>query len=157
MNMAIRLMLVLFSRGFFLAGFILTVLTGFSPVQAQAEPIQELNPERAKFNYQLSCQGCHAPDGAGGTGVPALNGHIGHFLKSQAGREYLIRVPGSANALLSDEHLAEVLNWMILEFAQGSSPAQWQAYGAAEVGDYRADPLLEVLNYRQALLEEIGL
>ena len=30
----------------------------------------DINSQRAQFNYQMSCQGCHAPDGSGAGEVP---------------------------------------------------------------------------------------
>jgi mono/diheme cytochrome c family protein len=114
------------------------------------------NPVRAKFDYQLLCQGCHTPDGSGATGVPQLRGVLGYFLGSEEGRAYLVRVPGSANAALTDARLAEVLNWMLLAFGEDSLPAQWRAYAAEEVARYRAEPLFEVEEHRLKLLHELG-
>ena len=112
-------------------------------------------PSRAKFNYQLFCQGCHGPDGAGRKGVPRIQAEVGVFLKSQAGREYLIQVPGAANAPLSDAELAEVTNWALTQFAGDSLPQPWRQYTEEEVTDYRKQPLMEVLQYREQLLAEI--
>jgi cytochrome c553 len=115
----------------------------------------EINMARAHYNYQMFCMGCHTPNGIGGNSVPKLKGFIGHFLKSQQGREYLVRVPGSANSALNDEQLAEVLNWKIQRFAEGSAPPNWQAFQAEEVGRYRQDPLLEVVEYRKTLVRDL--
>lgn len=115
----------------------------------------KINQARAKFNYQMFCQGCHTPDGVGGRGVPKIQGFIGTFLNSQRGREYLVRVPGSANSVLDNPQLAELLNWTILEYGGASIPAQWNPYQADEVGEYRQNPLLEVLNYRTSLVAEL--
>ena len=41
---------------------------------------------------------------------------MGTFLTVPGGREYLVRVPGSAQSPLSDAELARVLNWMIRAF-----------------------------------------
>ena len=73
------------------------------------------NANRAKVNYMLNCQGCHGPDGAGTAdgSVPTMKNFLGNFLAVEGGREFLIRVPGSANAALTDGNLAEVLNWML--------------------------------------------
>lgn len=117
---------------------------------------QEINPERAHFNYQLFCQGCHAPDGMGANAVPRLKGHIGIFLRSQPGREYLVRVPGSATSALDDAKLAEVLNWIILEFAGDSVSEPFELYSAQEVATLRQNPLNEVDRYREQLLAEIA-
>lgn len=112
----------------------------------------EINHKRAKFNYQLLCQGCHTPDGSGIKEVPQIKGFIGYFLATQEGREYLVRVPGSANSALNDEDLAEVLNWMILEMGESSIPENLQMYSAQEVASLRHNPLFEVLEYRKQLL-----
>ena len=115
----------------------------------------EINMARATYNYQMFCMGCHTPDGMGGKSVPKLKGFIGNFLKSQQGREYLVRVPGAANSALNDEQLAEVLNWKIQRFAEGSAPPDWQAYQAEEVGRYRQNPLFEVVEYRKSLVKDL--
>ena len=115
----------------------------------------DINEKRAKFNYQMFCQGCHTPDGVGGKSVPKLKGFMGHFLKTQKGREYLVRVPGAANAPLDDNLLAEVLNWKLLQFSEGSLPLKWTPYTGEEVAEYRKDPLLEVVEYRRLLVKDI--
>ena len=62
----------------------------------------EINEQRAQFNYQMFCQGCHTPDGAGAVTVPRMKDHVGYFLEIPEGREYLVRVPGSATSALND-------------------------------------------------------
>ena len=116
----------------------------------------EINHERAKFHYQMSCQGCHSGDGTGYNAVPRLKGFVGHFLGSQEGREYLVRVPGSADALLNDEQLTEVLNWILLEFGGDSLGRDWKPFGVEEVAAYRADPLLEVVQHRAQVLDGLS-
>ena len=113
---------------------------------------EEINPKRAKYNYQMFCQGCHTPDGSGGKDVPKFKGFVGSFLNTQQGREYLIQVPGSANSTLSDRDLAEVLNWIILEFGSRSIPNDWQKYTKSEINRYRQEPLFEVFNYRKNII-----
>ena len=116
---------------------------------------QEVNGARAKFNYQMLCQGCHTPDGSGKKSVPELKGFIGNFLATQEGREYLIKVPGAANSALDDKELAEVMNWIIVEMGQDSVPKNMQPYTGAEVGKYRADSLFEVIEYRKAIISRL--
>ncbi|MDO8861960.1 cytochrome c, class I [Haliea sp. E1-2-M8] len=111
---------------------------------------------RVVFDYQMNCQGCHTPDGAGAGSVPAMQGHVGVFLQSQAGREYLVRVPGSATSALSDERLAAVLNWIVYEFAGDSLQSPFTPYTAAEVAPLRKHPLNEVDDYRQHVLRAIA-
>lgn len=110
---------------------------------------------RVVFDYQMNCQGCHTPDGAGAGSVPAMKGQVGVFLESQAGREYLVRVPGSATSALSDERLAAVLNWIVYEFAGDSLQSPFTPFTAAEVGPLRKNPLNEVDDYRDHVLRAI--
>lgn len=123
--------------------------------QDEKEGGAAINERRAKFHYQMLCQGCHTEDGRGFNSVPRLNGYVGHFLKSEEGRSYLVRVPGSANADLDDDKLAELLNWMVFEFAQDSEPVEWKLYTGSEVSIYRKAPLLEVVEHRRQLVQQI--
>jgi len=110
---------------------------------------------RAKFNYQMSCQGCHAPDGGGAADIPQMSGHVGNFLQTQVGREYLVRVPGSATSALSDADLAGVLNWIVQEFSGDSARDDFERYTEAEVGRLRQHPLNEVEQYRADILAQL--
>jgi len=116
----------------------------------------EINDARARYHYQMFCQGCHTPDGSGANAVPALKDFMGYFLDTREGREFLVRVPGSATSKLNDAHLAEVLNWCLREFAGDSLPNDpYQPYTAAEVGRLRQSPLQEINQHRAAVLADI--
>ncbi len=121
-----------------------------------AAAAEDMNRQRAHFNYQMFCQGCHTPDGSGAQTVPRMKDHVGYFLESPRGREYLVRVPGSATSALDDEELAEVLNWILLEFAGDSLDKNYLPYTTAEVGRVRQHPLNEVDAYRAELLVELA-
>ncbi|HEY7775131.1 MAG TPA: cytochrome c, class I [Kineobactrum sp.] len=110
---------------------------------------------RVVFDYQMHCQGCHTPDGAGAGSVPRMKDHVGVFLQSQAGREYLVQVPGSATSALNDERLAAVLNWILVEFSGASIDSSFKAYSAEEVGRLRQSPLKEVEQYRLKILRDL--
>jgi len=116
----------------------------------------KIEDRRAKFNYQMFCQGCHVADGSGHKSVPELKGFIHKFMASQAGREYLIRVPGAANSALIDEELAELMNWMLREFGD-SKDVQWRPFDAQEVNKYRQAPLNETVKYREKLITSLKL
>ena len=82
---------------------------------------------------------------------------MGYFLRSQRGREFMVRVPGSATSKLDDAQLAEVLNWSIENFAGSSLSADgYEPYTAAEVGELRTRPLQEIENHRASVLAEIA-
>lgn len=117
---------------------------------------ETINEQRAKSNYQIFCQGCHSPDGSGNRGVPQMRGELGDFLLFQEGREFLVRVPGSANASLNNQELAELLNWMITTFGEKSIPSNWQHYTREEVEKLRKNPLMEVFHYRKELIKKVA-
>ena len=106
-------------------------------------------------DYALNCQGCHLEDGAGTPGsVPPLAGSVGRFLHVSGGREYLVRVPGVAQAPLDDAALAAVLNWMLHRFGAPQVPADFRPYTADEVRALRNAPLTNVDRVRADLLRE---
>jgi len=112
------------------------------------------NPARARVNYMLNCQGCHGPTGAGmadGT-VPNMAGYLSRYLQVEGGREYLVQVPGSANAGITPAALAEVLNWMLVTMDAAHLPRDFVPYTANEVERLRSHPLREVAATRAALL-----
>lgn len=117
---------------------------------------QSLKDRRAQFNYQVSCRGCHLPDASGIEGrVPRIKGFVGNFLKVKGGREFLVRVPGAANAALDDKQLAELLNWMIVRFAGASLPDNFKPYTTAEVAKFRSHPLIDVIGVRARLVKSM--
>lgn len=118
---------------------------------------QGLDRQRAHYNYLVYCRGCHLPDAQGSAGkVPRIKGYIGNFLQVEGGRDFLVRVPGAANAALDDKQLAELLNWIIEEYAGTSLPADFQPYTTDEVARLRRSPLNDVTAVRAALVDEIS-
>ena len=112
--------------------------------------------ESPEILYMLQCRGCHLPDGGGTPGVvPPLAGHVGRFLTVPGGREFLVRVPGSAQSPLSDAELAEVLNWIVRRFGPVEVARSFEPYTAAEVARVRRPPLTDVDSVRRALIEKI--
>ena len=113
--------------------------------------------ESPELNYMLQCRGCHLSDGAGTPGVvPPLAGHVARFLTVPGGREFLVRVPGSAQSALDDTELAELLNWMMQRFGPAGDAANFVPYTAAEVAPLRRDPLTHVAAARRALLAKMA-
>ena len=126
---------------------------------ALAQPLvagEPVNALRARVDYMLNCQGCHLPDGDGAGDVPRMKDFVGNFLKVPGGREFLVQVPGSANAALDDARLAELLNWMLAEISADQLPADFRPYTAEEVSEYRASPLQDVLAVRVQLIRKIA-
>jgi hypothetical protein len=100
--------------------------------------------------------GCHGPQGEGiPDRVPALKGFVGYFTYLPEGRAFLIQVPGVANAPLSDEELAQVTNWLLRTFSSKELPPDFKPFTAEEVRRYRAKPLQNVSQVREALLSRL--
>ena len=110
----------------------------------------------ARQNYILNCQGCHLPDGSGSKGnVPKMNDFVGYFLHVPGGREFIVQVPGAASAPISDRELADVMNWMLLNFSRNELPDPFEPYSAEEIGKLREEPLIDILQRREELLTQI--
>lgn len=100
------------------------------------------NPERAQINWMLKCQGCHQPNADSmPNATPPMAGMVARFLHAPGGREYLVRVPGVATSTLTDEELAELLNWSLYRFDRTHVPADFVPYSATEVRTMRRQPL----------------
>ncbi len=138
---------------------ILAFSSFFAAMSATAsdKPSGVENIGRAHVNYMLHCQGCHGPDGAGTADgvVPTMKNFVGNFLRVPGGREFLVRVPGSANAALTDAALAEVLNWMLWRISPDALPDDFKPYTEAEVAPLRRNPLENVIETRKVLIAKL--
>ena len=105
-----------------------------------------------RVDYLLHCSGCHLPDGAGAPPeVPTLRGSLGRIVATPEGRDYIARVPGSAQAPISDADLAEVLNWTLATFNSSTLPEDFEPLTPEEVGTSRSNILADPLSYRAEL------
>jgi mono/diheme cytochrome c family protein len=111
---------------------------------ASANPAQD---------YILYCMGCHGPQAEGVPGkVPPLAHTLGLYMKTPAGRNYVLRVPGAANSALSDSELAAVLNWLAVNYSPDESSSATPLFTAAEVAKLRHVPLVSVLAARREVI-----
>lgn len=109
--------------------------------------------EDPKIAYWLHCSGCHLLDGRSAPpAVPSLIGEPGRIEALPGGREYLIRIPGVAQAGLDDERLADVLNYMLQTFSSGSLAADFRPFSAREVGRFRGQVLVDPLRRRAEIV-----
>ncbi len=105
--------------------------------------------------YARNCQGCHGHKGVTVPEVPTLRDRVGWFLHTPEGRDYVVRVPGVAFALVSDDELAAVLNWMLSVYSPEQLPSGWRPYTAREVGALRRRPLAEVSSRREDVVADL--
>ena len=109
-----------------------------------------------QVDYMLHCRGCHGPNGEGAPGAaPVMRGQVGKFLSAPGGREYLIRVPGTAQSELDDARTAALLNWILRQFSPDELPPDFTPYSAAEVTRHRHPPLTDVVAVRRELMRAI--
>ena len=108
-------------------------------------------------DYALHCMGCHGTRAEGVPGkVPPLAHSLGQFLRSPAGRNYVLRVPGAANSALSDAQLAAVLNWLVKEFNTADVAPGTPGFTTEEVTRWRHSPLDSVLATRQSVVATLA-
>jgi len=110
-------------------------------------------------NWQLQCVGCHLPNGEGSRrgDTPKMKDFVGHFLKVEGGREFLVRVPGAAQSALSDQQLAELLNWLLREngMAGRSMPEHYTPYTGKEIAAIRRNTIFNLPDTRARLIEQM--
>ncbi len=112
---------------------------------------------RAEVNYKLHCQGCHLPHAEGFEDkVPPMKDFVGYFPHSEEGREFLIRVPGVAHAALTDEEVAELMNWLLVTFSGEQLPQDFVPFAAPEVRALRASPERDPEERRKSILARIA-
>ena len=115
-------------------------------LQATSEETRrEPGPEE---DYALHCSGCHGPAGEGVPDVVPSLDDLGALLRAPGGPEYLVRIPGVAQAPVSDARLARLLNWLAERHA-GRPPES--RFEAEQVGRLRVSPLRDALAARHAL------
>jgi cytochrome c553 len=115
---------------------------------AQASPAQD---------YMLYCMGCHGAEAQGVPGkIPPLAHALGRFMRTPAGRDYVLRVPGAANSVLSDAQLAAVLNWLAQQFNPEDLTAGVPLFTVSEVTALRHSPLASVLAARRDVVRDLA-
>jgi mono/diheme cytochrome c family protein len=115
--------------------------------EALASPAQD---------YMLHCMGCHGVNAQGVPGkVPPLAHTLVQFMRTPAGRSYVLRVPGASNSMLSDAQLAAVLNWITGHFSPDPA-ATVTPFTDQEVSAHRRVPMSSVLATRREVVKELA-
>ena len=111
-----------------------------------------------RVNYLLHCGGCHRVDGTGlPPEVPTLVGTIGPLAGSPKGRDYLARVPGAAQAPITDAELAAVLNWVLTAFNAETLPVDFKPLDLAEIRRSRPQALADPTRLRNEIWQDAEL
>lgn len=113
---------------------------------------------QAEQDYLQHCSGCHMMDGRGSAQnlVPTMLGSVGHFVRTGGGRVFLIQVAGVAQAPISDQAVADLLNWLLPTFGKADMPAQFTPYTAAEVAVARGTRPGDIMAVRKNVAQELA-
>ena len=109
--------------------------------------------DKGRLQYVHHCTGCHQLDGSGvpASGVPSMRGALGRFLQVPGGRQFIVQVPGVMNTVLSDEQIADMMNWLLAHVTPQTVPAGTPPYTALEIASLRANRPVDVAATREAL------
>lgn len=131
-----------------------TLLLATAPPTQAAQPASAGSPA---LNYRLHCMGCHLDDGSGmpQRGIPSMKGVLGHFLRLPQGRALIVQVPGVMNTPLNDRQVAELMNWMLGQWAGDSLPPGAPPYSEAEVRELRSHRPSDVARERAGVVEAL--
>jgi mono/diheme cytochrome c family protein len=131
--------------------------TRFVVAAAAASALAAAAHASPQQDYMLYCMGCHGAQAEGVPGkVPPLAHALGRYMRTPAGRNYVLRVPGAANSVLSDAQLAGVLNWLAQTFDADELSSTVPLFTAAEVTDLRHSPLQSVLATRREVVRALA-
>jgi hypothetical protein len=141
--------------------FAIFVLAGLVPFAAASAGEQRgvTHLSEVQSIYLQHCGGCHGIQGdSAPREIPSLRGQVGNFLCTAEGRAYLIRLPNIALAPVSDQKLADMMNFVVFELGGASGPAaQAPRYTATEVAQLRARPLTDtgLADYRARIVKDL--
>jgi len=107
-------------------------------------------------DYTLYCMGCHGAQAQGVPGkIPPLAGTLTRFMRTPAGRNYVLRVPGAANSALPDSQLTAVLNWLAEHYRAPNEPPA-VPFTVEELARVRHVPLANVQATRREVIHSLA-
>jgi mono/diheme cytochrome c family protein len=114
--------------------------------------------ESVEYLYQLHCSGCHGTDGVGSKvgRIPPFAGIVEYLATTPEGRLYLVRVPGVANAALSDAETANLLDYMLHRWGGHNVPIDTPDFTAEEVHRLRDVHVDDITAMRRKLAVELS-
>lgn len=112
-------------------------------------------------DFLLHCSGCHGQTGAGSPpgGIPDFRGYVSSFMLSPEGRQYVLQVPGVTSAGLSDQGIADVLNYVMERWGLPQHLKQAPLFTKEEVARRAENSIADVVPLRRqvsAQLRSIG-
>lgn len=114
------------------------------------------NASDPRRDFVMHCMGCHGMEGDGVPGkIPSLRESMPAFVRTRAGRDFLLSVPGASNSSLTDAELAAVMNWLIGRFDPANPSMVGAPFTEAEVRAVRRPPQSKVRENRARLLKSL--
>ncbi|PZQ49908.1 MAG: cytochrome C [Rhodovulum sulfidophilum] len=109
---------------------------------------------QARANYILRCAGCHGMEGLGTEigGVPAFPNSVEFLANDDAGRTYIMHVPGVVGASLDDAEIAEVMNYVVAHWSETPAPP----FTEEEVRRRRAEHVPDVVARRAEIAARLA-
>ncbi|MBL4673350.1 MAG: hypothetical protein JKX81_13920 [Arenicella sp.] len=137
--------------------FAALLLTPSFNITAIAQEPYVYNSNAGKINYMLQCQGCHKASGEGVEGsIPDMSVHGINMLSSERGRQFFVAVPGSSQSPLSDQHLADVLNYISIDLLESAKNNRGVSlFDTLEVAKYRGIKMKDVAKERAQIISDI--
>lgn len=143
----------------------LLLLSGFTLASEPTTATQKWQPTGANHvargrspaaNYLLRCSGCHGLDGSGliAGGIPPFPGFIDVFFKDEESRLYMMHVPGVVSASLTNQEIAEVMNYILDRWGAPDHGATY--YTEAEVTELREQPVADVVLLRRSITQRLA-
>jgi hypothetical protein len=135
------------------------LLLGLVAVAAIPGVAQEVSPEmlgRSKFIQH--CSGCHGLIGRGPglvSGIPDFQDYVGAFATDDLGRTYVLHVPGVANANLTDNEAAAVMNYVMVTWGGTSLSSGFIRFTAQEVFARRLQLVSDVVLLRRQIVQRL--
>jgi mono/diheme cytochrome c family protein len=128
-------------------------LSAIVPLLSALAPTADAGPDQ---DYMLYCMGCHGAEARGVPGkIPPLAGSLARFMRTPEGRDYVLRVPGAANSVLTDAQLAAVLNWLAARYPAAEEPRP-APFTVEEVTRARRTPLANVQERRREVIRGLA-
>lgn len=125
---------------------------------AASVAIAETAHRTPRTNFILRCVGCHGMDGSGSEkgGIPDFRNYVGAFSRDDAGRTYVMHVPGVVNANLTNAEIADVMNYVMKTFGGTSLPDDYHPFDRVEVDQRRANPVKDIVGMRREIAASLA-
>lgn len=135
----------------------IAVLVACVFASAASTPMTLAADRAARYHFLLRCSGCHGVEGEGVRtgGIPEFHNFVGAFAGDDAGRTYVLHVPGVKGANLNDTDIAAVMNYVMMTWGGTSIRGTFVPFTAEEVRQRRAVRITDVVAMRRVIVQRL--